>query len=101
MSGLLPEKFLIIFLHKPVYERDRFMMWGRILKKYDPRGKDALFESVSALYTLEQSHDKPIIAYMSRSRRIFSGLHGITFNTMENLFIIMNSDRSRFGTLVD
>ena len=51
MSGLLTDKFLAIFLYNPVYERGVFRMWGRILAKYDTRGKDALFESVSALYT--------------------------------------------------
>ena len=52
MSGLLPEKILSTFLQNPVYKRGGFRMWGRIREKYDPRGKDALFESVSALYTL-------------------------------------------------
>ena len=36
---------------------------------------------------------------MIRTLRIFSGLHGINFNTMANLFIIVNSDRSHFGSL--
>ena len=29
--------------------RSQYRMCGRILKKYDPRDKDALFESISAL----------------------------------------------------
>ena len=36
---------------------------------------------------------------MSRVLRLFSGLHGINFNTMANLFIIVNSDCSQFGSL--
>ena len=82
MSSLLPNKVLNIFLHNPAYERDVFRMWGRILKKYYPRGKDALFESVSALCTLKQGPDESISNYMSCSHHLFSGLHGITFNTM-------------------
>ena len=38
---------------------------------------------------------------MIRARRLFSGLHGVTFNTMANLFIIVNSDRYRFGALAN
>ena len=38
---------------------------------------------------------------MSRSCRLFSGLHSITLNTMANIFVIVNSDRSRFGALID
>ena len=38
---------------------------------------------------------------MSQARPLFSRLHGITFNIMANLFIIVNSDRSHFGSLVD
>ena len=60
MSGLLPYKVLAIFLYTSAYERDGFSMWGRILDRYNPRGKDALFESVSALYTLEQAPDDSI-----------------------------------------
>ena len=100
MSNLLPDKVLVIFLHNPVYKRNGFRMWGHILKKYDPRGKDSMFKSVSDLYTLEQIHDKPISACMSRARRLFSGIHVITFNTMANIFFIVNSDRSLFGALV-
>ena len=84
ITGLLPDKIMAIFLHNPVYERDRFKMWGRILEQYDPQGKDALFESVYALYTLEQAADELISAYMSRARRLFSGLHGVTVSTMAN-----------------
>ena len=76
-------------------------MWGRILEGYDPRGKDVLFKSVSTLYTLEQVADETICAYMSCARRRISGLRGVTFNTMTNLFIIVNSYRSRFGALAD
>ena len=101
MSGLLPEKVLSIFLNNPAYERDGFMMWGFILKKYYPRGKDALLESVSVLYTLEQTKDESISAYMSRAHRFFSSLHQITFNTMANLFVIVSSDRSRFIALAN
>ena len=101
MSDLIPDKILSIFLHNPAYERGGFRMWGRILKRYNPRGKDALFESVSALYTLEKAADDMISAYMSRVRRLFIGLHGVSFNTMANLFIIVNSDHSRFGALTD
>ena len=82
MSGLLTDKVLRIFLHNPAYERDGFRMWGRILGNYDPGGKYALFESVSDMYTLEQSHDEPISAYTSRSRRLFRRLRGITFYTI-------------------
>ena len=59
-------------------------------RKYDPRGNDALFESV-----------KSINNYMSCACRLFSRLHGIKFNTMYNLFFIINSDRSRFGSLAN
>ena len=45
--------------------------------------------------------DKTISSYMSRSHRLFSGLYGATFNTMANLFIIVNSNRSRFGSLAN
>ena len=38
---------------------------------------------------------------MSHACCLCSGLRGITFNTMENIFIILNSDRSRFGDLVN
>ena len=65
MSSILPDKVLIIFLNNPTYEQYRFRMCVRILEKYNPRGKDALFESVSALYTLDQSHDDLISTYMS------------------------------------
>ena len=65
MPGLLPEKILSIFIPKPAYKRDGFNMWGRIIERYDTRGKEALFksvpalfESVSALHTLEQAADK-------------------------------------------
>ena len=101
MSGLLPDMVLSIFLQKNLYESDVFSIWGRILDKYNPRGKDALFESVSALYKLEQAADETISNYMSRARRLFSSLHVITFNTMSNLFFIVNSDRSRFGSLAN
>ena len=60
MSGILADKVLRVFLHNPVYEHDQFRMWGRILKKYYPRGKEALFKSVSALYMLEQGPTKSI-----------------------------------------
>ena len=53
MSGLLPDKVLAIFLHKPAYEHDGFRMWSLILNKYNPQGKYELFKSFSALYTLE------------------------------------------------
>ena len=101
MSGLLTDKVLNIFLQNPTYKRYGFKMWGCILKKYNPRGKNALFERISDLYTLDKTQDESIIDYMSHTRRIFSGLHGITFNTMENIFIIVSSKRSRFGALVD
>ena len=45
--------------------------------------------------------DESISDYMSCSRSLFSSLHGITFNTMENLFMIVNSDRSRLDALTD
>ena len=99
MSGLIPYKVLSIFLQNPAYKNYGFRIWFRILKKYDPRGKDALFDSASTLYTLEQSHDDPISAYMSQSRFPFSRIHGIMFNTIANLFIIVNSYCSRFGAL--
>ena len=92
MSVLLLEKILSIFLHNPTYKRDGLKMWSRILERYKPRGKDALFEIVSALYTLEQVVEELIIAYISCACRLFSGLHGITFNTMADLFIIVNPD---------
>ena len=76
-------------------------MWGLILKEYDPKGKDTLFVSVSALYTLEKIQYEFTSNYMGRARRLFSGLHGITFNTMANLFIIVNDDRSRSGAPSD
>ena len=101
MSNLIPDKFLYIFPHNPAYERDGFRMWGRILERYDPQGKDALFERVSALYTLEQSADNKISSYMSRDHGLFSFLHGVTFNTMTNLFILVNSDRSQIFALDD
>ena len=49
MSSLLPDNVLSIFLHNPVYKQNRFRMWGHVLDKYNPRGKDALFESVYSL----------------------------------------------------
>ena len=101
MSGLLPDKVLNIFLHNPALKRDGFKMWGRILKNYDPRGKDELFERVSALYTLKQGPDESIADYISHARRLFSRIHGITFNTMANLFVIVNSDRSHSGALAN
>ena len=101
MPALLPDKVLSKFLHNPVYERDGFRMWGRILDKYDPRGKDALFESISALYTIEQVGDETISSDMSRACRLFSSLHGFIFNTMANLSIIVNSDCSCFGVLAN
>ena len=99
MSGLLPDKVLNIFSHNPAYEHDGFKMWVHILEKYDPRGKGALFESVFALYTLDKTQYKSIGDYISRVICLFSGLHGINFNTMENLFIVVNSDRFHFGAL--
>ena len=53
------------------------------------------------MYALEHIHSEPISAYMSRACRLFSGLHIIKFNTIENLFVIVNSNRSRFPALVD
>ena len=76
-------------------------MWGRILNNYDPRGKYALFESISTLYSLKQGTAESISDYMSRACRLFRRLHGITFNTMTILFFIVNSDHSRFGALVN
>ena len=38
---------------------------------------------------------------MGHACRLFSGLHRITFNTMTNIFTIVNYDRSRFGALAD
>ena len=64
-------------------------------------GQVSLFNSVSDLYTLGQAADDSISAYMIRACRLFSGLHGVTFNTMANLFIIVNSDRSGFCNLSD
>ena len=101
MYGLLPDNIPSIFLHNTAYERDGLRMWGRILNRYDPWGKDALFESVSTLYTLEQAVDKTISAHTSRARGLFSGLHGVTFNTMTNRLIILNSDCSCFVALSD
>ena len=101
ISDLLTDKVLSIFLHIPAYEHDRFRMWGCILEKYNPRGKDALFESVSALYTLEQTVDETIINYMSCSCRFFISLHGTIFNTMAKLFVIVNSDLSCFGAIAN
>ena len=74
-------------------------MWIPILEKYDPRGKDALFESVSTLYSLKQGPAESRSDYMSRACRLFSGLHGIMFNTMANLFVIVNSECARFSAL--
>ena len=87
MSGLLPDKVLNIFSHNPAYEHDGFKMWVHILEKYDPRGKDALLDSVSDLYTLYQTQDEYISDYMSCTHLLFSGLHGFNFNTVGNLFI--------------
>ena len=66
MFDLLLNKVMNIFLHNSAYERNGFKMWVCILKKYDPRGKDALFESVSALFTLEKTQDGSIRNYTSR-----------------------------------
>ena len=101
MSSLLPHKVLSILLRNPAYKRYRFRMWVRILERYDPRCKYTLFESVSALYTLEQVEDETISAYMNRARSLFSSLHGVNFNTIVNLFIIVKSDRSQFGSLAN
>ena len=84
-----------------MYERVGFRIWGCILDTYNPRGKDVLFKCVSALYTIDQVADETISDYMSCPRRLFSGLYGVTINTMSNLFIIVNSTRSRFGALAD
>ena len=99
MSGLLPDKFLNIFLHNPMYEHDGLSIWGCIVEKYNPRGKDALSESVLALYALNKRPGEIIHEYKSRASRLFSGLHGITFNTMANLFVIVNSECARFSAL--
>ena len=101
MSVLLLDKVMNIFLHKPAYECNIFKMWVRILEKYCPNGKVTLFESVSTLYTLEKNQDEFISDYMSRALRLFSGLHGINFNTMTNIFIIVDYDRYHFGALAD
>ena len=58
-------------------------------------------KSAYALYSLEQVPDEIISNYISCACRPFSGLHGITFNTMANLFVIVNSDRTHFGALAD
>ena len=42
-----------------------------------------------------------ISAYIIFFCRLFSGLHGVTFNTMAKISIIVNSDRSRLGALAD
>ena len=57
-------------------KRDGFKMWGRILEKYDPRGKETLFERVSELYPLEQSPTKSISYYTIRAFHLFIGLKG-------------------------
>ena len=101
MSGILPEKALNFFLYNPVYENDGFEMWGCILEKYDPRGKDALSESVSALCALEKGPPYSIINYMSHTLRLFSGIQGINLNTMERLFFTVNANCDRFGALTD
>ena len=69
--------------------------------RYDPPGKESLLESVYALYNLEQATDESISSYMSRARQLFRGIHSVTLNTIENLFIIVNSDCSQFGALTD
>ena len=69
-------------------------MWVRILNKYNIRGKDALFKTVFALYTLDKGPTESISDYMSRSLCLFGGTHGITFNTMANLLSIFNYDPS-------
>ena len=99
MYGLLLDKVLHIFLHNPAYEHDGFRTWCRIHQNYDPRVKDALFESVSTLYTLEKGPDESIGDYMSCAQRLLSGIHGINFNTMSTLFVIVNFDHSHFGAL--
>ena len=38
---------------------------------------------------------------MSHDCRLFGGPHGITFNTTASLFVVVNSDRSRFGALAN
>ena len=76
-------------------------MWGRILETLDPQVNDALFVNVHALYNLEQSPAKFIADYLSRVRRLFNSLKGMTFDQMTNLFIIVDTDRARFGDLLD
>lgn len=101
MSGLLPDKFLNIFLHNPMYEHDGLSIWGCIVEKYNPRGKDALSESVLALYALNKRPGEIIHEYKSRASRLFSGLHGITYNTVDNLFVIIKSNHASFGALAN
>ena len=74
---------------------------GTHLIKYDPRGRETLFESVSALYALEKGPTENISDYMSHDHRLFRSLQGIPFHTIENIFFIVNSDRARFVALAD
>ena len=76
MYGLIPDKVLNICLHNPMYERDKFKMWGRILEKYDSRDKETLFESVSELYVLVKIPTDSLSNYMSCACHLFSGLKG-------------------------
>ena len=98
MSVILPDKVISIFLHHPVYERNGFRMWGRILEKYNliEKGRD-LQERLRSLHDQVGTHRD----YMGRARRLFGEIHGITFNTLVNLFVIANSKCSRFGALAD
>ena len=67
-------------------KRDGFKMWGRILEKYDPRGKETLFESVSELYALEQISTESISYYTSRACHLFVGLKGETLTRWKFYF---------------
>ena len=51
--GILLDIVLNMFIYNPVYERGGFRMWGSILEKYNSKVKDALFESVFALYSFK------------------------------------------------
>ena len=70
-------------------KRDGFKMWGRILEKYDPRGKETIFESVSELYALEQSPTEIIRYYMSRACHLFIGLKGYTLTRWKIYFSLL------------
>ena len=88
--GLLPDRLLSIFLQKTTYERGGFMMWARILDKYNPRGKVcAIRVRLGSVQPRADPRTIPSAPTQVYSRRPFRRRStGITFKTIgDNLFV--------------